>query len=93
MKITPSIDKLFTLYKGSAFITNKPIKICADGSTSTYFKINVSNPTGITFRIIDEFGNVTTDVSKYGTLGSQYIFGNNIEVHTSNKILENRIGD
>ena len=52
-----------TLYSGSPTVTNNPIKICADGSTSTYIKLNVSNTSGINFQILDESGNIVADAT------------------------------
>lgn len=73
------ITPLYTLYSGSAFITNNSIKICADGSTATFIKINASNTVGITFRILN--GNTPINNPEiYGELGTPIIFGNNIEV-------------
>ncbi len=74
------ITALHTLYSGTPFINNNPIKICADGSTSTYIKVNVSNPTGIGFRLLDELNQPISDINKYGQIGSINIFGNDVEV-------------
>jgi uncharacterized protein (TIGR02145 family) len=71
------IEQNFTLYSGSVTVTNNPIKICADGSTATYIKINVSNTTGIGFRILDENNQPINDNDKYGHLGTPNDFGNN----------------
>lgn len=88
IKDHPGIDEDFTLYSGSPAVTNNPIKICADGSTATYIKLNASNTTGINFRILDGNNevintatNFSSDPDKYGTLGAPYTFGGgNIEV-------------
>jgi uncharacterized protein (TIGR02145 family) len=74
------IMPLFTLYSGSAYVTNTPIKICADGSVATFIKVNVSNISGVGFRIVDENGNPINDADKYGHLGNVNVFGNNIEI-------------
>ncbi|MEP7111453.1 MAG: alpha/beta hydrolase, partial [Ferruginibacter sp.] len=78
----------YPLYSGSATVTNNPMKICADGSTATYIKVNVSNTTGINFKILDDANNVVTDAvnntatdpGKFGRLGIPYTFGGNVEV-------------
>jgi len=74
------ITPLHTLYTGLANVTNDPVKICADGSTSTFIKVNVSNTAGVSFRILDGNNNPINDIEKYGLLGSLNIFGNNVEV-------------
>ncbi|MFZ2898968.1 MAG: PKD domain-containing protein [Saprospiraceae bacterium] len=72
----------YTFYQDNTpYSDNQPIKVCADGSTATYFKVQVSNPSLVSFRILDENGNVPTDPGKYGQLGEEYtFFGNYVEV-------------
>lgn len=65
-----------------------PIKVCADGSKATYFKVNVSDVAGLNFQIlnsnneilVDALGGTSTDIGKYGKLGTPYSFGNDVEV-------------
>lgn len=72
------IDREHTLYNENATVTNKPIKICADGSTATYFKVDVSNVNGIGFRLVDGDDVELTDEDKDGKLGISYpIVGTN----------------
>lgn len=75
------INREFNLYSGNPGINNNPIKICADGSTSTYIKVNVSNISGISFRILNELQEPISNTERDGVLGLQYVFGgNNVEV-------------
>jgi PKD repeat protein/pimeloyl-ACP methyl ester carboxylesterase len=76
-----SLPSLYTLYSGSPFVTNTPIKICSDGSTATHIEVNVSDPSGIGFRILDENDQPINDADKYGVLGTaNTLAGGNVEV-------------
>lgn len=77
----PGLDRNAVLYTGSPFVTNQPVKICADGAAATYISIHVSQPGGVTFRILNENNQVIADNASEGKLGTPYIFGgNNLEV-------------
>lgn len=73
---------------------NEPIKICADGSTATYFKINVaSDPQNFSFQILKKNGNIanSTDADTIGLLGTAYLInnGNDVEIsYTAPKYME-----
>ena len=77
----PGVDQNYTFYSNNAPFNNLPIKICADGSKASYFKVNVSNTSGINFRILDENQNIlvdgqsSTDVEKYGRFDIPYTIG------------------
>jgi ligand-binding sensor domain-containing protein len=72
----------YTFYSDNTpYSNNQPMKVCADGSSATYFKVNVSNTSLVSFKILDEFGVEATDVEKYGELGSVNVFGNDVEVN------------
>ncbi len=75
------VPREHNLYSGNPGSSNDPIKICADGSTSTFIKVNVSNPAGISFRILNEALDPISNIETEGTLGTQYTFGGtNVEV-------------
>ncbi len=77
----PLISQNFTFYNDiTPYSNNAPIQVCADGSTASYFKVNVSNTSLINFRILDEFGVVATNISKYGQISAVNVFNNNVEV-------------
>lgn len=77
----PGIEQNFTFYNDNTpYSNNDHIKVCADGSTATYIKVNVSNTTGIGFRVLDENNNPINNIEKYGQLGTVNVFGNNVEV-------------
>ena len=77
------ITPLFILYSGSPTVTNNPIKICADGSTATYIKVNVSDTTRISFRILDENDQPINNIDKYGLLGTPYTFRGNTPIRNT----------
>ncbi len=64
--------------------SNDPIKVCADGSTATYFKISVTGDRAkYGFKILNADGTEITipNDEKYGILGTQYpLYTNEIEV-------------
>ncbi|MBK9221931.1 MAG: SBBP repeat-containing protein [Saprospiraceae bacterium] len=86
-----SIDQNATFYSDfTPYMNNDlPIKVCADGSTATRFKVNVSNVSEINFQIldvneqmilVDALKGTSFDDKKYGKLGMPYTFGNDVEV-------------
>lgn len=78
-----------TFYKNDlpSSSNNAPIKVCADGSSASFFKVNVSNPNGIGFRILEGNkqvvnGTNSDDISKYGKFSQPLTFnGNFVEVN------------
>ncbi len=87
----PNIDANYTFYIDNSPTINNifPIKICADGTTSSYFKVDVSNVAEINFQILSEDEQTIladaqmgtfTDEEKYGKLGLPYSYGNNVEI-------------
>jgi pimeloyl-ACP methyl ester carboxylesterase len=85
---THGINQEFYKYDGTS--TKKEIKVCADGSKATYFKVKVDNTSGVSFRIKYN-GDVvctptnTTDEYKYGKLFALNPFstslGNFVEIN------------
>lgn len=77
-----------TIFTGSPYTQNKPVKICTDGTTSTYIKINSNLPNGYNFQLINEVGTVVVDgiegttenLAVYGKFGTPYVIGNTIEI-------------
>lgn len=88
LKNQPALPEVFKFYDDQTpYTSNDPVRICADGSTSTYLKLNVSATTGIGLQITDNTGKVvadeksSVDFSKYGTIGKLIVIdANNIEI-------------
>ncbi|MBK9415333.1 MAG: alpha/beta hydrolase [Bacteroidetes bacterium] len=83
----------YTFYSDNTpYSNNQPIKVCADGSSATYFKVSVSNTSLISFKILEEFGIEATDNEKYGSLGALNVFGNDVEVNYTHPQFMDAIG-
>ena len=88
LKNQPALTEIFTFYNNqSPYSANQAVKVCADGSTATYIKVNVSNTDGIGFQITDSSGIIvadessSSDFSKYCSIGKPDILpGNNVEI-------------
>ncbi len=90
----------FTLYSGPANATNNPLKVCADGTTATYIKLNVTPNQNINFQLIDQSGNIVADAVNQvsvnpevnGKFGLPNVFGNNIEISYTHPQFMDAIG-
>ncbi|MGE5354879.1 MAG: immunoglobulin domain-containing protein [Deltaproteobacteria bacterium] len=82
-----SLPETFKFYDNQTpYISNNPVKVCADGSSSTFFRLNISDSEGIGMEITDNNGikvaddKSSLDFSKYGSIGKP--------VKIENKIIE-----
>lgn len=88
LKNQPALPETYKFYDDQTpYSSNDPVKICADGSTSTYFRLNVSDSEGIGLQITDNTEKIVTnekmsvDFAKYGSIGKPVIIDkNNIEI-------------
>ena len=73
IKNEPALVETYNFFKtNNAYIQNNPINICADGTSSTVFRIKASSVTGVNIQLYDELGTLvidgknSTDFAKFG---------------------------
>lgn len=62
IKNEPALAETYNFYRTTnPYTQNNPLKICADGSSATTFRIKASSVTGLNIQVKDEFGQIVVD--------------------------------